>query len=133
MVCSSSWALIIYFINKILLYIYIYIYEGELLIYVFIFYDKQGSCEALHGSRGCCGVKNVSMHVTLWLMPSATHVLFVRKVVRSVVGCLILGSMLNHSWLWFLQWSRPWAVGPESFLSQHERVLLSIYSISAVG
>ena len=25
------------------------------MIYVFIFYDKQGSCEALHRSCGCCG------------------------------------------------------------------------------
>ena len=50
MVCSSSRALIIYFVNKLLLYIY----EGELLIHVFVLNDKQGSCEALHGSRGCC-------------------------------------------------------------------------------
>ncbi|KAK7853840.1 cell number regulator 8 [Quercus suber] len=27
----------------------------ELLIYVFILNDKQGSCEALHGTCGCCG------------------------------------------------------------------------------
>ena len=36
-------------------YCYLYIYEGELLIHVFILNDKQGSCEALHGTCGCCG------------------------------------------------------------------------------
>lgn len=42
-------------------------------------------------------VNNVRLHVTLQLTSAATRVLFVRKAVSSVVGCLILGSMLNQS------------------------------------
>lgn len=55
-------------------------------------------------------VNSVRQHVTWQLMSSVMYVLFVKKVVSSVAGYLILVSMLNQYWLWSLQQSRLWDV-----------------------
>ena len=46
-----------------------------------------------------CSVNSVSQHVTWQLMSSVMYVLFVKKVVSSVAGYLILALMLNQYWL----------------------------------
>lgn len=66
-----------------------------------------------------CNVSNVSQLVILQVISSVTHVLFAKKVVSFVEGCLILGSMLSLCWLWFLQGNRAWVVEPEDTLTCH--------------
>jgi len=67
-----------------------------------------GAVEAFWKMRH--NVNNVSQHVTWQLMSSVMCVLFVKRVVSSVVGYLILVLMLNRYCLWFPQPSRPWDV-----------------------
>lgn len=59
--------------------------------------DHADAAEAFWKMR--CSVNSVSQHVTWQLMSSVMYVLFVKKVVSSVAGYLILALMLNQYWL----------------------------------